>query len=238
MTFAVARSQVGRIADTFEQKIQNKGSSAVFLLENFERISMDLTLVNDAARAVHLLGLALGFGVAIVADLSAARTLVRPLSLSEVEALERYHRMVAIGLALFWASGLVLLWLRTGFELSNFSPKLMTKLGVVALLTVNAVLIGRIGLPAMAEWQGARFGVLPMMDRLRLGALAGMSGAGWVSALALGVFSTMKTMEWPVLSEVIGMIYLVGLSGAILLALAAPMILFVQDRSARRFGRL
>lgn len=199
---------------------------------------MDLTLVNDAARAVHLLGLALGFGVAIVADLSAARTLVRPLSLSEVETLERYHRMVAIGLALFWASGLVLLWLRTGFDLANFSPKLMTKLGVVALLTVNAVLIGRIGLPAMFDWQGARFGALPIMERLRLGALAGMSGAGWISAMALGVFSTMKTMEWPVLSEVIGMIYLVGLSGALMLALAAPMVSYVQDRSARHFGRL
>jgi len=199
---------------------------------------MDLTLVNDAARAVHLLGLALGFGVAIIADLSAARTLVRPLSLSEVETLERYHRMVAIGLALFWASGLVLLWLRTGFDLANFSPKLMTKLGVVALLTVNAVLIGRIGLPAMYDWQGARFGALPIMERLRLGALAGMSGAGWISAMALGVFSTMKTMEWPVLSEVIGMIYLVGLSGALMLALAAPMVSYVQDRSARHFGRL
>ncbi|NNE87285.1 MAG: hypothetical protein HKN27_04350 [Silicimonas sp.] len=199
---------------------------------------MDLTLVNDAARAVHLLGLALGFGVAIVADLSAARTLVRPLSWTEIETLERYHRMVAVGLALFWASGLVLLWLRTGFAVENFSPKLLTKLGVVMLLTVNAVLIGKVGLPAMDRWQGMRFGALPVMERLRLGALAGMSGAGWISALSLGVFSKLKTMEWSVLSELIGMIYLIGLVGAMLLAIAAPVISFVQDRSSRRFERL
>lgn len=197
---------------------------------------MDLTLVNDAARAVHLLGLALGFGVAIVADLSAARTLVRPLSWSEIETLERYHRMVAIGLALFWMSGLVLLWLRTGFEPENFSPKLMAKLGVVTLLTFNAALIGKIGLAAIVDWQGVRFGALPMMERLRLGALGGLSGAGWISALSLGVFSNLKTMEWSVLSELIGAIYLCGLLGAIMLALVAPMICFVQDRKLVRLG--
>ncbi len=197
---------------------------------------MDLTLVNDAARAVHLLGLALGFGVAIVADLSAARTLVRPLSWSEIETLERYHRMVAIGLGLFWASGLVLLWLRTGFDPENFSPKLMAKLGVVTLLTFNAALIGKIGLTAIVDWQGARFGELPMMERLRLGALGGLSGAGWISALSLGVFSTLKSLDWAVLSELIGIIYLFGLIGAILVALASPMVCFFQDRSAQRLG--
>ena len=175
---------------------------------------MDLTLINDAARAVHLIGLALGFGVAIVADLSAARTLVRPLSWSEIETLEKYHRMVAVGLTLFWVSGLILLFLRTGFVLENFSPKLIAKLGVVTLLTVNAVLIGKIGLAAIVDWQGVRFGVLPLMERLRLCALAGLSGAGWISALSLGVFSTLKTMPWPVLSELIGAIYLVGLVGS------------------------
>lgn len=197
---------------------------------------MDLTLLNDAARAVHLLGLALGFGVAIIADLSASRTLVRPLSIAEIETLERYHRMVAVGLSLFWISGLVLLWLRTGFDPENFSPKLLAKLGVVTLLTFNAILIGKIGLNAIIEWEGARFGELPFMERLQLGALAGLSGAGWISALSLGVFSTLKTMDWALLSELIGAIYLMGLVGAILIACAAPIICFWQDRSAHRFG--
>lgn len=195
---------------------------------------MDLTLINDAARAVHLLGLALGFGVAIVADLSAARALVRPLSWSEIETLGRYHRMVAVGLTLFWASGLVLLWLRTGFVLENYSPKLIAKLGVVTLLTANAALIGKIGLKVIIEWQGARFGALPLMERLRLGALAGLSGAGWISALSLGVFSTFKTMPWSMLSELVGLVYLLGLVGAIAVAILAPMVCFVQDLTGHR----
>lgn len=191
---------------------------------------MDLTLLNDAARATHLVGLALGFGVAILADLCAARSLFRPLDDRDFDTLHQYHRTVALGLALFWASGLILLWLRTGFEPANFSPKLMAKLGVVSLLTVNAILIGRIGLPTMRAWYGFRYGSLPLAHRLRLAALAGMSGAGWISALALGVFSAMKTFEWEVLSEIIGVIYFVGLGGALLTAFLAPLLNLAMDR--------
>ncbi len=199
---------------------------------------MDLTLLNDAARAAHLVGLALGFGVAIMADLCAARSLFRPLQDHEFDDLHRYHRTVAFGLALFWASGLVLLWLRTGFALENFSPKLIAKLCVVSLLTLNAYLIGRIGLPTMIAYAGTSFGALPLSHRLRLGALAGMSGAGWIAALALGVFSMLKTIEWPVLSEIIGAIYILGFGGAILTALFAPLIGYVVDRTrAYRLAR-
>lgn len=194
---------------------------------------MDLELLNDATRAAHLFGLALGFGVAIMADLCAARSLFRPLDEHEFADLHRYHRTVAFGLALFWASGLVLLWLRTGFDPSNFSPKLVTKLCVVSLLTLNAFLIGKLGLPTMLAYAGHRFGELPVTHRLRLGALAGMSGAGWIAALALGVFSAMKTFEWAVLSEIIGAIYIIGLGGAILTALIAPVISFAMDRRDR-----
>ncbi|MEM7717911.1 MAG: hypothetical protein AAF222_01800 [Pseudomonadota bacterium] len=192
---------------------------------------MDLTLLNDVARAAHLLGLALGFGVAIMADMCAARSLFRPLQDHEFADLHRYHRTVAFGLALFWASGLVLLWLRTGFALENFSPKLVTKLCVVAFLTANAYLIGKIGLPTMIAYAGNRFGDLPLTHRLRLGGLAGMSGAGWIAALALGVFSAMKTLEWELLSEIIGAIFIIGLGGAMLTALFAPLIGFAIDRS-------
>jgi len=194
---------------------------------------MDLMLINDAARAVHLLGLALGFGVAIMADLSAARMLIRPLDGREIDLLHAYHRTVAIGLTLFWASGLVLLWLRTGFQPENFSPKLMAKLGIVTLLTVNAVMIGRIGLPALDKWFGCRFGAIPLGERARLSALAGLSSAGWISALVLGVFSTMRTMNYETLSGIIGAIYLLALLGAIAATFLSPVLLFVFDRWPR-----
>ncbi|MBT8418954.1 MAG: hypothetical protein KJO42_16070, partial [Silicimonas sp.] len=175
---------------------------------------MDPTFLNDAARALHLFGLALGFGTAIVADLSAARLVVRPLDAREIATLVRFHRMVAMGLAAFWASVLVLLWLRTGFDPANFSAKLMAKLGVVTLLTVNAFLIGRVGLPALQAFASRRFGTYPAPLRMQLSLLGALSTAGWIAALALGVFSQLKTMPWSVLSELIGTIYLVAILGA------------------------
>jgi len=191
---------------------------------------LDLTLVNDAARAVHLLGLAMGFGVALVADASAARSLFRPLDLRELQSLERYHRTVSFGLLLFWTSGLVLLWLRTGFETSAFTPKLQAKIGVVSLLTVNAVLIGRVGLPVMYHYHGMRFGVLPFAVRVRLSLLGALSGACWISALALGVFSQLRAMSWETLSQIIGSIYLLGFLGAGLAVLLSPLLVYILDR--------
>jgi hypothetical protein len=185
---------------------------------------MDQTLLNDAARALHLLGLALGFGVAIVADMSAARLFIRPLDAREIATLHRFHRMVALGLVLFWISGLVLLWLRTGFDLANFSPKLLTKLGVVTFLTVNAILIGRLGLPVIEALQGRRFGALAAGPRIQMAALGALSTAGWISALALGVFSHLKKMDWSLLSEIVGMIYLIALTCAFIAACAAPIV--------------
>lgn len=191
---------------------------------------MDTTLVNDSARALHLLGLALGFGLALVADASAARLMVRPLDRREITALQRLHRTVSLGLVLFWISGLVLLYLRTGFEPRNFSPKLMTKLGVVTLLTANAVMIGRHALPVIEATQGLRFGALPQGLRVQMAVLGALSTAGWISALALGVFSQMKRMEWSHLSEIVGIIYLAALSGALLAALVAPLLDEALDR--------
>lgn len=191
---------------------------------------MDTTLVNDAARALHLLGLALGFGLAIVADASAARLMVRPLDRREVTGLQRLHRTVSLGLVLFWISGLVLLYLRTGFQVQNFSPKLMTKLGVVTLLTANAIMIGRLALPVLVATQGLRFGALPQGLRVQMAVLGALSTAGWISALALGVFSQMRTMEWSHLSEIVGIIYLAALSAALLAALAAPLLDQALDR--------
>ena len=193
----------------------------------------DLTLVNDAARGVHLLGLAMGFGVALVADASAARSLIRPLDARELLMLQRYHRVVLFGLALFWSSGVVLIWLRTGFEASSFSPKLQAKIGIVCVLTVNAMLIGKIGLPVMFHYQGFRFGVLPIAERLRLALLGALSSACWISAMALGVFSQLKTVSWEVLNQIIGAIFLLGLTGALLTVLISPLLVFAMDRFRR-----
>ncbi len=195
---------------------------------------MDLTLVNDAARAVHLLGLALGFGVGLLADLAAARMLVRPLEDRDLRNLEDFHRIVTFGLVLLWASGLVLLWLRTGFDLAQFTPKLMTKIGVVLLLTMNAIAIGRIGMPTLETYQDYRFGEMPLTHRAQLSSLATISAACWVSGLALGVFSALKPLPWETLSVMVGFVYLIALAAALAAALFTPIVSFLARRIENR----
>ncbi len=185
---------------------------------------MDMILLNDFMRATHLLGMVLGFGIAILADLSAARAVLRALDDRDIESLEILHRLVSMGLVLLWMSGLVLLWLRTGFELDRFSPKLMTKVAVVVFLTANAIAIGKIGLPTMRAYQSWRFGDLPLPQRLQLSALATISAACWISALTLGVFSQLKPLQWEALSLYVGVVYLVALVTALLAATITPII--------------
>lgn len=195
---------------------------------------MDLTLINDTARAVHLLGLALGFGVGILADLSAARMMVRPLEDRELRNLEDFHRIVTFGLILLWTSGLVLLWLRTGFDPAQFTPKLLTKIGVVLLLTMNAIAIGRIGMPTLVDHQDYRFGELPLTLRAQLSSLATISAACWVSALSLGVFSALRPMPWETLSVLVGVVYLTALAAALVAALFTPLVSFYVRRLEAR----
>lgn len=195
---------------------------------------MDITFLNDLMRATHLLGMALGFGIAVLADLFAARAVIRALDDRDIETLEILHRLVSMGLVLLWISGLALLWLRTGFDLDRFSPKLMTKVVVVVFLTANALAIGRVGLPTMRAYQSWRFGDLPPPQRLQLSALATISAACWISALILGVFSQLKPLQWEALSLYIGIVYLSALVAAMVMAFTTPIIaIFVRMREDR-----
>ncbi|MGI9394197.1 MAG: hypothetical protein ACR2OY_06085 [Boseongicola sp.] len=202
---------------------------------------MDMTLLNDFMRATHLLGMALGFGIAILADLLAARAVIRPLDDRDIGTLEMLHRLVWMGLALLWISGAVLLWLRTGFDLDRFSPKLMTKVGVVVLLTANATAMGKIGLPTMRAYQTWRFGDLPLPQRLQLSSLATISAACWISALTLGVFSQLKPLQWEILSVYVGAVYLVALVAALMAASITPiisMLVRIKENRPRLFRPL
>lgn len=200
---------------------------------------IDQSVILDAARALHLVGLALGVGLAFLADLTAWRAMFRPLYETEHEMLHRLHNLVACGIILLWVSGLVILWHRTGFQLDQFSPKLMVKLAVVSMLTFNAFAIAQFALPAILHYRGFRFGEIPLMDRMRLGAIAGLSTTCWISALALGVFSQMKTMDYSELADTFAPLVAVVLGASLALALLSPVVSFVSGRlSARnRTGR-
>lgn len=197
---------------------------------------MEGVLLLDAARAAHIMGLAAGLGLAFCADILAVRALFVPVSGRDVWLLGVLHRVILGGLALLWLSGLYILYLRTGFDPAQFTPKLMAKLAVVTLLSLNAASISRVALPAFASQQGRTFGTFPAALRLRLSAIAGLSLSCWLSGLALGVFSQFKPMGFDGLTAILAPVFAAGLGGAMLFAMAAGLILRDRPETGRLAG--
>ncbi|MEL6521906.1 MAG: hypothetical protein AAFQ66_13140 [Pseudomonadota bacterium] len=194
---------------------------------------MDPTLALDAARMIHLIGLAMGFGLAIWADFSALRTFVQPMTEQDMRGMHRLHNSIIVGVLVLWASGLYLLYARTGFDLANFTPKLVMKLCVVGLMTINACVIAYFALPTYALYEGYRFGDIRFMTRLKLAVIAGVSLSCWVSALTLGVFTQLRPMSYEDLLPIFGSIFSVGLGGVVSFCVVVPAVIELVLRFSR-----
>ena len=185
---------------------------------------MENALFLDAVRAGHLIGLAVGFGPAICADLLVAKSFFKPIEQRDVDLLKKLHLVVFGGLALLWVTGLLLLQIRTGFEVSQFTPKLMTKIILVIVLTGNAMAIGIYAMPRFDSHVGVMFGKIDPPTLINLTIIAGLSMSCWLSALALGAFSQLKPLSYESLQAVFVPVFTIGLTGAVLVGLLAVLI--------------
>lgn len=178
----------------------------------------DTISIEQAARIVHISMLMMCFLIVMVADLTAAKSMSRSLTQKDLTLLHKCHGALAFGLVFFWLSGLILIEIRTGFEWAEFTPKLLAKLFVVSILTINASLIGRYALPFYEKRQGLLFGELKTGERLRLSVCAGVSSASWFSAFCLGIIPALKTAPADTLIALLGTVYLAALTFAAILA--------------------
>ncbi|MEM1273842.1 MAG: hypothetical protein AAGF88_08495 [Pseudomonadota bacterium] len=144
---------------------------------------MDTILV-DLVRYGHLLSVAVGLGAAAMADYTAMTGLRRRVSPEFLTILKTAHNMIWPALIAMWITGLALIGIRTGFDLSAFSPKLFAKLTVVTLLTANAHAIGKLAMPLMAQNTG--LGALSQAELRACAVMGGVSSASWLLALAMG----------------------------------------------------
>ncbi|MEM8751524.1 MAG: hypothetical protein AAGF90_00970 [Pseudomonadota bacterium] len=167
-----------------------------------------IELLIDLVRMAHLGFFAVGVGCAVFMEgvvLSRARTLI---DLEEIALIERGHRQILYSLAGLWATGLILIGVRTGLDPAAITPKLYAKLAVVTALTINALLIGRIAIPMLERALYGDLSRLKAHELAALGAVAGLSAAGWFSGLALGVVGHLKTASpallWPLFGLILG----------------------------------
>lgn len=173
----------------------------------------------DTATFVHLAAMATGLGAVVFADSMILRRIPARVTRRQVEVIEHAHMLITIALVLLWLSGLAIIGLKTGLDPSRFSPKLITKLATVSLLTVTAIAMSRFALPYMRANIGRRLIDAPLGVQCQLALCVAMSGAGWGTALLLGSSKILKTAG----SEVIVMgaaLHGLAIGGALALAIS------------------
>ncbi|MEL6337406.1 MAG: hypothetical protein AAFS07_14145 [Pseudomonadota bacterium] len=180
-------------------------------------------LLVDLLRLAHLAAIAAGFGCVIATDLTMLRWLGLPLGHRQGTALEAAHDLIGPALVAAWVTGLALVAVRTGLDPAAASPKLLAKLLVVTVLTLNVVLILRVVKPTLIEYRGAGLVALPLWRKLMFAVTGAISAAGWTAALILGASSVIKTAGWDLLLPLITGLYASTLMATVGFALVAHL---------------
>lgn len=143
-------------------------------------------MLKTAIVYLHLLATCVALGSVLLTDHRLWHWRHRKLDSAMLAQLAETQAIVTFALIALWISGVGLVsvgyWQEGAHYLLN--PKLWAKVSVVVLLTLNGILLHRVGFPLLGK--GA-FVALPRPDRIRLGLLGATSGTGWLFAAFLGV---------------------------------------------------
>ncbi|MEM7643450.1 MAG: hypothetical protein AAF366_13100 [Pseudomonadota bacterium] len=185
---------------------------------------MDPLLTSDRLRIAHLFTVVLAMGAAFYADWRLFNGVHKPVTGDQLTCFDDLHHFVLGTMALVWITGIALIGLRTGFVLEAFSPKLFAKLITVTLLSLNAVLIGKLALSLMRDQVGSVPLHFPISLKLTLGAVAAISTASWLLALSLGASKILAVSGWDVLAPLLTGTYLCALMAAWAAALSSQLL--------------
>lgn len=165
----------------------------------------------DIVQIVHLFAMGIAIGTVAFADYSMLRRVYEPIRPGWARFLGRIHVFLLVAFMATWVTGLVLIWARTGFDPANFTPKLWVKLAVVTGLLGTAFGIRRIVVPRIIRGAGGTMLDLPWPSKKIIGVFAGLSLAGWSSALILGASDLLKVASFELLFSLLAGFYLTAI---------------------------
>lgn len=142
---------------------------------------MTILTVLTIFRLVHLIGLIMGFGGALLADyMIFSRGVIRPIDNDTIFHTRLLSHIVSIGLCILWISGIALIMVKLQ-EQPDFmqNPKVWAKISVVMVLTINGILVHKLILPVMVNAVGRR-----LFDGVTTRQLACMTLLGSVSLVS------------------------------------------------------
>lgn len=141
-------------------------------------------------KLVHLLGLIMGFGGAILADVLILRgAILSPIEKKTVHAVRGLSHLVFAGLALLWLSGIILVGIRVSADPNVWmNQKIWAKVIIVSILTVNGIFVHNIALGRLAARQSQKlFSVNRPYELAGLSLVAAISSVSWIVPFVLGV---------------------------------------------------
>lgn len=169
-----------------------------------------MEVTHTIALIVHLVGLMLGFGGAVLTDIiflkcvrnsRAGRTLMLVMKTAS--------SLVIVGYLMLLVSGIVLL--STGSEVTN---KFYAKMIVVLVIGINGTVANLVIFPRLSRKIYRRENTISISFLHQLSVVAAVSGVSWIAALILGAW---KTTNWPIMAWVV--VYLLALTSAISVSL-------------------
>jgi hypothetical protein len=194
--------------------------------------------IRTGLRVVHFCGLVLGVGAATLLDLIIARfVLMRGISKEHIHVIDFSSKIVTVGLSLLWISGIGFLFYYGFFDPPKLqNPKIWAKIAIVAVLSINGILVHFFVLPRIRNQVGKRLldGLSQFHCSLLL--LAGtVSAISWYVPLMLGAI---PQLNFVVPAEAILVSYALLLiavntviQGAVVLFLGDYSMPVISDRS-------
>ncbi|HYC63201.1 MAG TPA: hypothetical protein VEC14_00605 [Reyranellaceae bacterium] len=166
---------------------------------------------------VHIVAVCVATGAVILQDVALVRT-----GRLDFAQLTQTANLVKLCLIALWISGLSIIWIDTAgnLALALNKPKLVSKLTVVALLTLNGALLHAVAFPALMSRRP------PSHRRATLCAVLGaISTATWLYAAFLGIAHPIEKQL-----GVIGFLAVYGMALVTAIAVALGHVRFVVYR--------
>ncbi len=136
---------------------------------------------------VHLIAACVAVGILLMQDLVLAKTGGKPMSVYNIKELKRAAGIISIALGVLWASGLTLVlvgYLESPQEYF-LNQKIWAKFTVVAVLTINGIVLHHFSFPRVASDRGV-LGLSKIEKTLVI--LTGcVSTVSWLFACYLGI---------------------------------------------------
>lgn len=176
---------------------------------------MDAQIYVDLVRYAHILVVAVGFGGAFLTDMFALSRLAAPIDQGFISMMRSYHTTIWYCVIAMWITGTIMIYIRTGFDLANFTPKLFAKLAVVSILTANAKIIHAIVMPLIVENQGKSLMWMPLGVKVWLAVIGAVSTSSWMLALAMGSSKVLATSGWLTFVLCVPLVYVCAIGAAV-----------------------